>query len=160
MAINKRSNAFSAVEMLIVMCVLTIMTAFLITVSAESDNGAKIARMEAEYAAMWLEEKMLAAQLNESRFTVYLHGIIGSRDLMMRVIWDTGPSKGQTEIYRMTSAHMRSVGTSHTFLYDGKWMTMTPSIAIGVKPPSLSDGTQLFLTVSGVGYTSVRDSLL
>jgi competence protein ComGC len=156
MATNNRDKAFSSIEMMAVMCVVTVMMAFLVTISASVNSGSKIARMEAEDAAMWIQEKMLAAQLNESEFSLYLHEITGTRDLMMRIIWNTGPSKGRTETYRMTAAHMGRDSLSQMYMYDGKWITMTPSLKFAVRPPNPSDSAPFFLTVSGLGFTSVR----
>ena len=149
-------RGFTLIELLCAAAALCILAGAAALASGGADER-RIVREEAEELRSWLSSRMARAAREGANFKLYPTLAAGhSYELMLE--WDGGSRHLEHESYKQQRADIGLTASVQEYTFDGDWFTLTPAASFIIrsrKNPSI----HVFVTVSGVGYASVSETL-
>jgi len=142
------------------MAIMALMAGSVSFIFADTNNGDKEIREEADNLALWFMDRMSRAQVEECDFKLSMSQK-GSKNVSFRLTWQGGTQHGKTEVYDSSRVRMfpQTGDLSGSRIFDGEWSSLTPALTVDVKPLPPHDGKPLYVVVSGAGYVTVKDKI-
>lgn len=150
-------RGFSLAELLcaaLALCVLAGAAAL----SFRDTGERRIVLEEADELRAWLSSRMAQAAREGAEFKLIIDADKATQELGFTIEWYGGPRDLETETYAPGRAAIErdSLANEHTF--DGEWFTLTPAASFIIRSRRERD-IAVLVTVSGVGYVDVKETL-
>lgn len=149
----RKKRAFTLAETLLAVTVLLLLCGGMMLIPADKDREAQARKAEAERLALWLTDRMTAAQA-EGRGLRLSFSFWEPYNLQIQLSWLDGT--GESETYKADKIKIWSAGGGSLLsTYDPEWHTVTPAFTLYVKIGGNTQETGIPITVSGQGYVRV-----
>ena len=149
-------RGFTLIELLCAAAALCILAGAAALAFGGADER-RIVREEAEELRAWLSSRMAQAARDGDWFRMETN-LYGS-GVAVRLEWYRNSSEDVSrETYTPQRVDIGRVSLAQEYIFDGDWFTLTPAASFIIrsrKNPSI----HVFVTVSGVGYASVSETL-